>query len=145
MLSLVALAPVAKAAPGNGWGWGQLPLSAPSIAEADGIRATLLASIPAGVTKARRDALEPLVKAGALTDMQASLIASVHNASIVAALRASGEISAATAVAVRKALAGTNGNPAKVAAAQIALDQLVSSGLIAADEAVRIRAMLGLP
>ena len=142
VLSTVALAGPAHA--GNGWGWGQLPLDSYSAQEAAGIRATLLEAIPAGVTKARLDALAPLVTAKALTQDQATLIASVHNASVIAALRKAGQITAATAVLVRKALAGTNGVPAKRAAAGIALDQLVKSGIVTADQAAAIRASLGL-
>jgi hypothetical protein len=143
-LSTLFLTVPAQASPGNGWGWGQLPLDTATSVEADGIRASLLAAIPAGVTKARQDALAPLVKAGGLPQDQANLIASVHNASVIAALRARGEISGVTAVAVRKALAGTNGKPAKAAAASIALDRLVSAGLVSDEEAAQIRAAAGL-
>ena len=92
VLSTVALAGPAHA--GNGWGWGQLSLDSYSAQEAAGIRATLLEAIPAGVTKARLDALAPLVTAKALTQDQASLIASVHNASVIAALREAAAIRA---------------------------------------------------
>jgi hypothetical protein len=143
-VSAVAVAAPAQASPGNGWGWGQLPLDGHSVVEARGIRATLVESIYEGVTKARQDALAPLVQAGALTQDQANLIASVHNASVVAALRKGGQITQATAVLVRKALAGTNAVAAKRAAASIALDKLVASGMITADEAATIRASLGL-
>lgn len=140
---LVTAAP-ASAGPGNGWGWGQLDLSSIPAGEVPGIRATLLESIPAGVTKARLDAIDPLVKAGALTADQAQLIASVHNASVIATLRKSGAITAATAVAVRRALAGTNGIAAKTAAADIALTRLTQAGVLTPDEEATIRQQLGL-
>lgn len=144
-VALLGLTTPALAAPGNGWGWGQLPLDSDSTQQAAGIRASLLASIPAGVTKARQDALAPIVKSGALTQKQADLIATVHDASVISALRHQGAISNVTAIAVRKALAGTNGMPAKIAAANIAIDRLLGAGLITPDQAATIREQLVLP
>jgi hypothetical protein len=143
-LPVTAMAAPAHVATSNGWGWGQLDFSGFPQWQSDAVRDALVAAAVSGVTESRRAALAPLVASKVLTQAQADLIASVPNASVIAALVKAGEITKAQAVLVRKALAGSNGIGAKRAAAKIALDNLVASKVITQEQADAIKGQLGL-
>ena len=139
---LVAPAAHAAVPAGNGWGWGQLKFADLPAWQSGAVVETLVSARVQGMIEARRAALQPLVEAKAITPEQAELLATTNSNAVISAMRRTGELTKAQAVLVRKALAGSNGWPAKQAAARIALTMLQDSGLITADQAAAIKAQV---
>lgn len=139
---LLAPAAHAVAPASNGWGWGQLKFADLPAWQNSAVVETLVTARVQGMIEARRAALQPLVDAKAITPEQADLIATTNSNAVVSAMRRTGEITKAQATLIRKALAGSNGGPAKQAAARIALTMLQDAGLITADQAAAIRAQV---
>lgn len=144
LMGSLLLAPAAHAGQptSNGWGWGQLTLEDLPAWKNEAVVETLVSARVQGVIEARRAALQPLVESKVITEPQAELIATTASSAVISAMRRSGEITQAQAALIRKALAGTNGWPAKQAAARIALSMLQDSGVITAEQADAIRAQV---
>lgn len=129
----------AHAAKPVGWGWGQLQFADLPEWQSDAAVEALVTARVQGRFEARRSALQPLVDERVISNDQADLIATSTSNAIIAALVKSGEITKPQAVLIRKALAGSNGWPAKQAAARIAVQALQDSGLLTAEQAESVR------
>ncbi len=141
---LVAPAAQAAAPASNGWGWGQLKFADLPAWQSSAVVETLVTAQVQGQIEARREVLQPLVDAKAITPAQADLIATTNSNAVISAMKRTGELTKAQAVLVRKALAGSNGWRAKQASIRIALTMLRDSGLITQEQAAAVQAqMLG--
>lgn len=137
--TLLVISPVG-ATHAAGWGWGQLKFSDLPGWQSEAVVETLVTARAQGLIEARRGALQPLVDQKVITGDQANLVATSPSNAIIAALVKSGGITKPQAMLVRKALAGTNGWPAKQAAVRIALKSLQDAGLLTAEQAQLVQA-----
>lgn len=136
-------APIASAAPGaSSWGWEQMRLPSLNAVQRAALRDALIASQPAGIVEARRQALALLVTSGTVTQAQADLLAAVNRPSVITALIATGELTKSEGAAVSQVIAGYSRTQARYSAAQYALELLTRTGLLTHAQAEAVRGQL---
>jgi len=136
----VLCAPASMAA--DSWGWDQLRLKTVSPVKMAALKDALIASQPAGIVDARRQALALLVTSGTLNEADADLLAAVNKPSVVAALVAQGELTKAEGAAARQVIAGYSRTQARYSAAKYALELLTRTGVLDHAQAEEVRSQL---